>query len=164
MNVRPAWREPMLWLVAGIPLATLIAGIATLSLAGGSGAIDAAPEPVHRTAQVQQADLAADTAAAQAGLHATLHLDASRGTIVARILPSPSAGDMQLLFVHPSLSAEDRSVRMRPRNGVWVGAMPALAAIEWRLQLSPGEARWRLVGRWHAGAAQAEMLPALEAR
>jgi hypothetical protein len=165
MNNRPAWREPMLWLVAGIPLATLIAGFATLSLAGGSGAIDAAPEPVRRTAQVQQADLAADTAAAHAGLRATLRIDAARRTIVARILPSPSAGDLQLLFVHPSFAAEDRSVTMRLRDGVWVGAMPALPAIEWRLQLSPGDAQWRLVGRWHAGAAaQAEMLPALESR
>lgn len=164
MSPRPAWREPMLWLVAGIPLATLIAGFATLSLAGGSGATDAAPEPVQRTAQVQQADLAADTAAARAGLRATLRVDAVRSSIVARILPPPSASEVTLRFVHPVLAAEDRSVTMQLRDGVWVGALPALPANDWRLQLSPSEGQWRLVGRWRAGATQAEMLPALESR
>lgn len=161
MSPRPPWREPMLWLVAGIPLATLVAGFATLFLAGGDGSTDAAPEPVRRTAQVQQADVGADAQAARAGLRAVLRFDPATGAIVGRVLPAPATGELRLRFVHPAIAAADRSVQLRPRGNAWVGALPPLAVADWRLQLSPGNDAWRLVGRWHPAAAQAELRPAL---
>jgi hypothetical protein len=49
---RPAWQEPMVWLVTGIPLATIVAGITTLVLIAGGNGMDRAPG-VRVTAQIQ---------------------------------------------------------------------------------------------------------------
>ncbi len=49
---RPAWREPMVWLVTGIPVATVIAGITTLVIIAGGHGMDRAPG-VRVTAQIQ---------------------------------------------------------------------------------------------------------------
>jgi hypothetical protein len=36
MNRKPSWyREPMMWLVLGIPAATVVAGVITIVLAAG---------------------------------------------------------------------------------------------------------------------------------
>ena len=37
---RPPWREPMLWLVAGLPVASVVAGFALLIVASRSGSSD----------------------------------------------------------------------------------------------------------------------------
>ena len=58
---RPAWKEPMVWLVAAIPAASVVASVALLvSAARSSGNDDAVADRVQRTAQIQVADLAPD--------------------------------------------------------------------------------------------------------
>lgn len=54
-GLRPAWREPMLWLVLALPLAVLVAGALTVRAAIDSGPLDSAPG-VRRTGQVQVQD------------------------------------------------------------------------------------------------------------
>lgn len=49
---RSAWREPMLWLVIGIPAATILAGLTTLAIAAG-GPEMARASGVRVTAQIQ---------------------------------------------------------------------------------------------------------------
>ena len=41
---RPAWREPMVWLVTALPAAVLVAGISTLVIAIRAGGDDALPD------------------------------------------------------------------------------------------------------------------------
>jgi uncharacterized protein len=61
---RPAWREPMVWLVFGIPLATVIAGISTVIIAAGGTGMERAPG-VRVTAQIQVDQPASTEAAAR---------------------------------------------------------------------------------------------------
>ena len=56
-------RNPVLWLVLGIPALTIVAGVWTLMVAAGNSAVDADPDPVRRTAQVQVASVEADAEA-----------------------------------------------------------------------------------------------------
>lgn len=61
MENRPFWREPMVWLIAGLPLAAVVAAFATLWIANrnidphvtegfqkqGLAITEAAPKPSH---------------------------------------------------------------------------------------------------------------------
>lgn len=55
--VRPWWREPMLWVVVGGPLAVVLAGIVTAVIAvrGSDPVLPRAAEPLERDAPALQA-------------------------------------------------------------------------------------------------------------
>lgn len=36
MNPRPAWKEPMVWLIAGLPITAVIAGLVTVWIASSN--------------------------------------------------------------------------------------------------------------------------------
>lgn len=73
---RPAWREPMVWLVAAIPAMSIFAGVGLLVVAIRAGGADSVSDPVRRTAQVQVADLSPDALAASLHLRAVVRTDA----------------------------------------------------------------------------------------
>ena len=58
MNPRPPskWRNPVMWLVVGLPGIAVVAGIGMIVVASRGGSNDAIPESVRRTAQVQVAE------------------------------------------------------------------------------------------------------------
>ena len=64
---RAAWREPMLWLVAGLPLAVVAAAFATIYVARHTG-IDESAARTRRNAHVQIEDHAADREAASTSM------------------------------------------------------------------------------------------------
>jgi hypothetical protein len=53
-TARPAWKEPLLWLVVSIPAATVVAGVLTVVIAHGGAEMQRAPG-VQVTAQIQTA-------------------------------------------------------------------------------------------------------------
>jgi hypothetical protein len=99
---RPAWREPIVWLMLAIPFGSVIAGVQTLRVAHADD-MDAEPDAVLRTAQAQVSDLAPDLRAAQSGLHASLRVDASGRPVVQ--FGNDSA--LVLRLVHPTRTERD---------------------------------------------------------
>ena len=77
---RPAWREPMVWLVALIPLAAVVGTLWMVFVASDApGTDDAVADPVRRTAQVQVADLGPDARAQALRLSAVVRSSRLRG-------------------------------------------------------------------------------------
>lgn len=157
---RPAWRQPMFWLVLAIPLATLAAGWHLLGIAGGDRATDSSPDRVLRTAQVQVTDLSADEAAAQRALSARL----SVGSEGLRVDAAFAETDLRLQLVHPADSGLDRELRLTRDGDGWQGDALPDTSIAWHLRLQPVDGGWRLVGRWRPGSDSAELQPALSPR
>ena len=158
----PAWRQPMVWLMAGLPLAAVAAGLATLWIAiGSSGNNDVVPEKVTRSAQVQQADLGPDERARQLGLSLVLRLRGGR----IELLPATGAFDrarpLQVALLHPTQAAQDRRIALAPDALGWGAAMPVDAAHDWRVEATPADGAWRLRGRLHAGEQATRLGPAL---
>jgi hypothetical protein len=152
-----AWREPMVWLMLAIPLATVVAGLSTLRVAHADG-MDAEPDEVRRTAQAQVVDLAADRHAAELGLRASVRVDA-RGQPV---LSLPFPGGLELRLVHPTRASGDLRWT-RAADGAWSGPrVPAHARGRWVLEDMAHA--WRLVGRWPSDTGAAELQPAVAAR
>lgn len=166
MNARAAIAEPWLWLVIGIPIATLFGGYLTLRLAYIPGGDDTAPDDVVRTGQVQDVELAPDREAARRGLFVSVDVDADSGRIIAR----QSAGELlpalpiELRFVHPIRADRDRIVTLQPASSGWQAPMPRLPDNHWQLQLQDAGGHWRLVGRLSRRTARAILQPALPSR
>ncbi len=149
--IRPWYREPMLWLALGIPLATVAGGIETMRLASQDGVSDVEPEPVKRTAQAQQADLAPELVAAERNLVATLTIDAD-GQLYASIPGvATNEGPLLLDLVHPIRQRDDRQLSLAWRNDRWQAATPWPAGT-WKLRLVDRQSHWRLTGRTSANA------------
>jgi len=154
---------PVLWLVIGIPLLTVIGGFWTLWLAMQSGASDPVPADVRRTAQVQDQDLNEDVTAARLGLRFELAVDGEHQRLrLTQVAGSASErAPLRLAFVHPSRADADRRMALTPDGQDWQARLPILSGNDWHLVLSDGQGRWRLVGTWPRDARQATLVPAL---
>jgi len=164
MNVfRAGLRNSTLWLVIGIPLATLFGGYQTVRLAYQRSGSDEVPDEVTRTGQAQVVELTPDRQAARAGLHVSITFDPIAGRIKAtqdggqRIAAQPIA----LRFVHPLRADDDRTVALLPTGASWQAAMPRLTDSNWQLVLTDANSHWRLVGRLPRDATTVNLRPAL---
>ena len=154
-------RNPVLWLVLAIPLATILAGIWTLIVVSGKSAVDADPDPVRRTAQVQVASIDADAESARRGLAATLHVDGQTALLVLGQPTGPHGPVLQL--VHPLESTLDRQLQLLPDPRGWRTDGPVAGTHVWQLRLVAADGSWRLVGRYRPGDTEVELTPALAA-
>src|SRR3546814_11862504 len=67
-----------------LPAAAVVAGLSTVVIAVRASGDDAIPESIRRTAQMQEADLAADQQALQRHLRASVQLTRSTGAVQDR--------------------------------------------------------------------------------
>lgn len=160
---RPAWREPMVWLVAAIPAMSIFAGVGLLVVAIRAGGADSVSDPVRRTAQVQVADLSPDALAASLHLRAVVRTDAGGVEVI------PVDGDfdrnisLKLTLKHPIEARADRSMELQPTATGWHAGATVEIDHDWVLDLSPADDRWRLQGRWPARQQATVLLPAVDA-
>ncbi len=163
MSERPALREPMVWLVVGLPAASVVAGIMLVMTAVGSGGADTVIDDVQRSAQVQVTELGPDARARSMKLSAVLRLDES----AIEVLPvnGEFAGDRGLILSlsHPIDATQDRRLSLQPTGLGWRVMGDARADHDWIAQLEPADRRWRLRGRLKAGQRAAYLGPALVA-
>jgi uncharacterized protein len=159
---RAPWREPMVWLVAAIPAAAVIATIVLLMTASRySGNNDAVSDRVRRTAQVQVADLGPDAMAKQLRLSAIVR--AGKG--IVEVLPVDGNFDrglpLTLALHHPSRAELDRTITLAPVDTGWRAGAPIDLSHDWNVQLGAHDGKWRLLGRWNTKQQATYLHPAL---
>lgn len=146
---RPLWQIPVFWLVVGLPLASIVAGVGLVVVALRAGPVDAVPDEVQRVSQIQTADLGPDGAARRAGLSAVVRIEAG----VAEAIPvagSFARGEpLHLRLVHPVQASRDRELVLQPAGAGWRAERAQVHDHDhdWILQLAPADGRWRLRGR-----------------
>jgi hypothetical protein len=149
---RHALREPMVWLMLGLPLAAVLAGVATLLIALG-GVADPVYGSVSRSGPVPADELRQQRAAARLGLAATLEIDAS-GEIALRLTPvDMPLPELRLTLVHPTDQRKDRSVQLVRDSGGFYRGHIADARQTRAVVIEPQDRSWRLSGRIGPGAA-----------
>jgi uncharacterized protein len=159
---RSAWREPMVWLIAAIPLAAVVATVVLLVTASrSSGTDDSVADNVRRTAQVQDTDLDPDARAQQLKLSAIVRI----GKNVIEVLPVNGEFDrnapLMLSLQHPSRSELDRTLELAPASTGWRSDAKLELDHDWNVQLVPAGQAWRLQGRWTARQQATYLHPAL---
>ncbi|MGC4029724.1 MAG: FixH family protein [Steroidobacteraceae bacterium] len=156
-----AWREPMMWLVMGLPAITVVAGITMVILYGGPGTADTVSDEVQRTGQIQQTDLSPDMRARELGLSAHLRLtqDAVELRPVSGTLPREA---LQLTLAHPLQAAHDVTLQLQPADGMWRASAHVDTTHDWNLQLAPASGAWRLTARLPRDQVSALLAPLLQ--
>ena len=159
---RSPWREPMVWLVAALPIASVIAGVSLLVIAVRSGGADTVADPVQRTAQIQVSDLGPDERARQLHLTAIVRV----GTGMVEVLPVTGDFDhgapMRIALSHPTLASADRELLLQPTELGWRGKIDLDASHDWNLQVTGDDGKWRMRGRLPKGQLATHLKPAVE--
>lgn len=162
-----ALRNPMVWLIVGLPALVIVAAFVTLAIAIRSGGSDALPDDVKRTAQIQTTDLGPDAFAAAEKLSAVIRIEEHAIDIL------PASGELlktdavrkrpvRLSLQHPTRAADDRELELRPVAHGWRVDDTLDLSHDWRVQLVGADARWRLHGRLPKATRATLLQPALE--
>lgn len=112
MNKRHPLREPMVWLVIGLPLLAVVAGLGLLVVATRSGSSDAVIDTVERTAQIQTAELGPDARAQALKLSAVLQVDGQR----LRVLPASGDWVLDTTGSAPDETSTDAAIEAVPSD------------------------------------------------
>lgn len=161
-----ALRNPIVWLLVGLPLAVIVAGFVTLGVAIESGGNDASPDEVRRTAQIQTTELGPDARAGEMKLSAVFSVQDGH----VEVLPASGAlvddsalraRPLRLFVQHPLHAAEDREVQLTPTAAGWRAELTLDASHDWLLQLAPEGLAWRLRARLPAGQRGVLLAPAV---
>lgn len=161
MTTQGKGRNPALWLVLAIPAATVVAGIWTLVAISSESGVDADPDPVRRTAQVQVVSIEADQAAAERGLSARVEIDGEGALVRLGQATGPVGPRLQL--IHPIESSLDRQIELAPDPQGWRANEPVAASHGWQLRLVAADGSWRVVGRYRPGDTTVELAPSVGA-
>lgn len=164
MNHRPAWREPMVWLMVGLPLASVVTGLLLVATAVRAGGADEVDDQVQHRAQVQVSELAPDERAASLQLAALVQVRPGHVELLAVSGELPRRQALRLSLRHPTDSGLDRTLQLRPTAQGWGADVDIGNGHDWLLRLSPADDSWRLVGRLPIRAAAARLGPALPAQ
>lgn len=155
------WRNPVMWLVVGLPALSVVAGVGLVVIANRDGN-DAVPDAVRRTAQVQVADIGPDAVAQREGLSAIVRSDAG----IVEVLPVTGAFDrarpLRLVLLHPAKAADDRTLTLQPTDTGWRTDAEVDPGHDWNLRVEADDGRWRLLGRLPRGQHAARVSPALQ--
>ena len=154
------WRNPVLWLVVGLPLVSMVFGIGLVVIAN-RGSDDAIVDKVQRTAQVQVADLGPDAYAQQHRLSAVVRVGGGAVDVI------PVNGDfdrghpLRVRFLHPAHSSDDVVVTVAPSATGWRLVQAVDGSNEWNVRLEPLDGHWRIGGRLPKGQHAVVLVPAL---
>jgi hypothetical protein len=152
----------MVWLMVGLPLASVITGVMLLATAIRSSA-DEVDDQVRHRAQAQVSELAPDERAATLQLAALLQIRPGRVELLPVSGALPRKQTLQLSLRHPTDSAQDRVILLTPTPAGWGADVQVSRAHDWLLRLAPGNNEWRLVGRLPMRDGAARLGPALPA-
>ena len=157
---RPFWREPMMWLVLGLPAASVVAGVILVSLAARDSS-DAVGDVVTRTAQIQMSDLSPDARARDLRLSAIVRVDEGFLEVLPVTGEFQRQQPLRLVLRHPTLAASDLELHADPADNGWRAQAELPLDHDWKLELMPEGMPWRLQGRLPAGQRAAHVKPAL---
>ena len=160
---RSMWSNPVMWLVVGLPLLSIVAGVGLVVIAVRSGGADTVSDPVSRVAQIQTTDLGPDAAARKLGLSAVLRVEDG----LVEVLPATGNfirdQPLQLLLQHPTREAEDLQLQLQPEGSGWRLQQAVDAQHDWVVQLRAANGSWRLHGRLTKQQHAAHLAPSLGA-
>ena len=144
-------REPWVWMLISIPLAAVIMGVITITLAINTWSGLVVDDYYQKGKHINRV-LARDRRAWELGLAANLTM-ASDGMIAVRFdpaHPAPPRGDIELSLIHATRPGLDRSLLLhRIDSRLFVAELVLPGQGRWNVFLQTPE--WRLTGSWHSG-------------
>jgi hypothetical protein len=145
----PWWKERMVWLIIGLPLSAVVAGLATFYIAVHN-ADDIVKDEYVKTGMAVEAPRERLQQAAKMGLAATLSYNG--GKLEMRLLKQgPQADTLFLTLVHPTRAELDTQITLTSvGQGKYQARVELTGQGKRHLILEPPGHTWRLEGNWHA--------------
>lgn len=148
---RPWWKEPMIWLIAGLPTVAVIASITTYFIAAHE------PDGLVK-ANYQKEGFAmvapstpADRLAAELGLTARLTARNGQFELTLRGDLATRPKQLALTFVHPTQENQDIHILLaHSRELSYIAPTPDMGSGKRILVLEPEDRAWRITGHWTA--------------
>jgi hypothetical protein len=141
----PAWHEPLVWLVFGIPALTVVAGLITVWIAVQRADSNVAEDYYKRGLAINRS-LEREARAQALGLVAEVSLTADRVLTVrlsGKVSPPES---IMLTLTHPVHAEQDRRVVLqRGTDGLYRGSTAPIAGVAWDLAIESQD--WRMTAR-----------------
>lgn len=140
-------REPWVWLVIAIPLATVVGGLVTLQLAIQSGD-ELVTDDFRKEGVAIYADPRRDAAAAELGVTAELTVARDSGHVDLQLAMARGEPPAELLLVlsHATRAEFDHMVALRRSGDGYAGRLERFEPGRWYLELTPRSRAWRLKG------------------
>lgn len=146
----PWYHHPWMWLVVGLPLASVVASLTFVTIAV-KNQDDLVRDDWYKAGRAINNDLDAEKYAQTLGLKGVLTLEPAIPAVSISIENGASLPDnLQLLLIHSTIAQEDMTaIITRAADGTWRGSLPRLPMGKRHLMLEPaalkaGEVRWRL--------------------
>lgn len=146
---RGAFSEPLFWLVAGIPAATVVAGLYTLWIAHSGSDVPVGSKYVKQGLSVAP-DTRREDRARALGIKGVLNARVAAGTLRIALRMDPPASDAhtprRLRLVHPSDPGNDLSLHLRRGEDSthWFALQPVTWSTGTRWHISIEGSDWRL--------------------
>ena len=144
---KPLWKTPVMWLVIGLPLVAVIAGLSLVVIAVRSGGADVVRDDVRRVSQIQTTDLGPDQQARALGLSAVLRIDEGVIEVIPVTGDFAHKAPLRLLLQHPAQTAGDIQLELAATDAGWRLEQAIDDGHDWIVELSAGDGGWRLHGR-----------------
>ncbi|WP_445144633.1 FixH family protein [Dyella sp. Tek66A03] len=149
-QTRRLWREPMIWMLVGLPLASVAIGFSLLFAAVHPGREDR--EMADKQIQVGRMLVSARSAVEVSTQGLVLR---TKGDMI-EALPMdgnfPRGGKLTLTLTSPHAPGGNRSYQLVPSELGWRGLGSLEGSDDWAVQLTPDNAVWLLRGHWPSQA------------
>jgi uncharacterized protein len=154
------WREPMVWMLVGLPLASVVIGFGLLFAAVRPGPEDM--ETVGKTTHVGRMLVSAEPRGDAADVAAGSLVLRAKGDMFEALPVDggfPRGGKLTLILSSPDQTDGTRIYQLSPSELGWRGVGSLDGNHEWLVQLAPDNAAWLLHGRWMPHASFIRLSP-----
>ena len=148
---RPWWKEPMVWLIAGLPATAVVAGFTTYFIAAHDP--DSLVKANYRKEgfAVVAPLSAADQVAANLGVSANLTVKQGQMELLLRGRLPVAPKQLALNIVHPSKENQDIHILLAHSHELsYIAPAPDTGSGKRILVLEPEDRSWRITGQWMA--------------
>jgi len=159
-KTRSTWREPMVWMLVGLPVASVAIGFALLFAAVHPGQEDA--ETVGRVTKVGKLLVAAEDREPAAQITTRGLVLRRKGDMVEAVPMDgnfPRGGKLRLTLTSVDAAKEGRVIQLSPSELGWRGVGVLDGGHDWSVELQPDNAAWSLHGQWTAQARFVRLTP-----
>ena len=145
----PWYKQFWPWFLISLPLSVVIAALFTINLAieTDDGLVS---DDYYRDGLAIHKDADSRTKAKALGIAGVMNYNVETGA-VSLTLDKPLAtadAPLNLQVTHPTLPDRDQTIALTPLTAArYAGRMQPLGSANWKLELRPADASWRIEGR-----------------
>jgi hypothetical protein len=142
------WKEPMVWLVLGLPATAVVAAVSTYFIAA-QGQDSLVTMEFHDEGMYMERITQREDKAAALGINAQLAVSGDRLQLSLAGRMDRAPDDLQLTLEHPARAEKDFQVHLTQVNPrTYIAPMPAMGSGKRYLILEPPDKAWRITGQW----------------